>query len=173
MNLKKLLIIAFVSLFAVGIMLGSVEASHTFKRGGYKATFSNKEYNKVKNDPENMYYSVKQVKKGTKKYWYKTDKLNTYREYYDKNGKYKGWKYFIHTHHLYENKYCDAVVKEWQKTVKHKNSDGSYYVDYIDYEKYRFKKYKTPNKFIVLGKFGGKKIRAKLMTTYHDYGINM
>ena len=48
--------------------------------------------------------------------------------------------------------------------------DNSIY--YIDYEKYRFKKYKTPNKFIVLYKKGGK-VRAKLMNTYHDYGINM
>ena len=172
MNLKKLLIISIIALFTIGIMAGSVDAAHTFKKGGYTVKISNKEYNKIKNDPESMYYTAKKVKNGKSKYWYKTYKMNTWREYYNKNGKYQGDKYFIHANGIYNNKYYDKKVKDISKVVKHVNKDGSYYVDYIDYDKYRFKKTVTPTKYMVIYKAGGK-VKAKIMNDWSGHGINM
>lgn len=145
-NITKILIIALVSLFAIGIMMGTAEASHTFKKGGYKMTVSDKQYKKLKNTPSSSQnWIVKKVgTKIVKTYKYKTVKTETYRSYYDRNGYFKGSMTFTHHNGYWRNLNARYVGCSF-KTVKHYNSDGSYYVDEIEYNKWRFtKKVKKP-----------------------------
>lgn len=134
--LKKIIILIIIAIFAIGILCGAAEASHTFKKSGYKMKVTDKQYKKLKNSRN--YHIVKKV--GTKKiniYKYKTVKVETFRQYYDKYGAYKGCK--IYTHH---NGYWNNINAKWvgnsYKIIKHYNNDGSYYVDEITYEKWRF-----------------------------------
>ena len=98
MNMKKIIIITLITIFALGILCGAAEASHTFKKGGYKMKVTDKQYNKLKkSSPYSGYYIQKKVGKKTRKtYKYKTVKTETYREYFDKNGNYKGCRVFTH-----------------------------------------------------------------------------
>lgn len=53
MNKKTMLIIIILAIFCVGMTLGSVSASHTYKRGGYTFKVSDKTYSKIKEAKKN------------------------------------------------------------------------------------------------------------------------
>lgn len=145
-NITKILIIALVSLFAIGIMMGTAEASHTFKKGGYKMKVTDKQYKKLKNSKS--YDVVKKVgTKTVKTYKYKTVKTETSRDYYYRNGDYRGWKVYTH-HDGYWSNINARLVGCYHKKVTHYNSDGSYYVDTIEYEKWRFTKKTKKNVYM-------------------------
>ena len=76
MNTKKIIFLSILFIFIVGMTLAPASASHTFKVGKYKATVSDKQYNKLKKAKKNnKYYSVEVKTKNTykvKKYKYKT-----------------------------------------------------------------------------------------------------
>ena len=86
---KKMVLLIVLSIFIVGMVMGAASASHTFKKGKYKCTVSNKEYNKIKKGIE----VTKKV--GTKKVTkWKTKKMKTYESWVDSNGvlyKSKSW----------------------------------------------------------------------------------
>lgn len=76
MNTKKIIFLSILLIFIVGMTFAPASASHTFKVGKYKATVSDKQYNKLKKAKKNNgYYSVEVKTKNTykiKKYKYKT-----------------------------------------------------------------------------------------------------
>lgn len=173
-NITKILIIALVSLFALGIMMGTAEASHTFKKGGYKMKVTDKQYKKLKSsssfvDQNHAGYTVcKKVGTKTWKYYqYKTVKESTWRDYYDKHGNYKGFNKYTHHNGYWSNLNANLVGSSC-KTVKHYNSDGSYYVDEIRYEKWRFTKKNKYNVYMWVGKnravYGDNKLHVELWT---------
>ena len=91
-------------------------------------------------------------------------KTETFRSYYDKEGWYKGCK--VITHH---NGYWSNSKAKWvgcsYKTVTHYNSDGSYYEDEIEYDKWRFTSYKKVGIWMLAGKdarYGDSKIHVSL-----------
>lgn len=49
MNKKKILILVILTIFIVGMVMGAASASHTFKKGKYKAKVSDKTYKQIKN----------------------------------------------------------------------------------------------------------------------------
>lgn len=49
MNIRKIALITIIAMFAVGILCGAAEASHTFKKGGYKMKVTDKQYKALKN----------------------------------------------------------------------------------------------------------------------------
>ena len=166
LKMKKIIILSLICLFALGILCGAASASHTFKKGGYKMKVTDKQYKKLKKSKA-IYGKYIQKKVGTKKkakYTYKTVKTETFRSYYDKEGWYKGCK--VITHH---NGYWSNSKAKWvgcsYKTVTHYNSDGSYYEDEIEYDKWRFTSYKKVGIWMLAGKdarYGDSKIHVSL-----------
>ena len=47
--MKKIVLLTIIAIFAVGILCGAAEASHTFKKGGYKMKVTDKQYKALKN----------------------------------------------------------------------------------------------------------------------------
>jgi len=88
MNKKKILILIILTIFIVGMVIGAASASHTFKKGKYKAKVSDKTYKQIKNGKKIF---VKKVGTKTKKSTY-TKKIKTYDLWKEpkkiKNGKY-------------------------------------------------------------------------------------
>lgn len=156
MNMKKIALITLIAIFAVGILCGAAEASHTFKKGGYKMTVSNKQYNKMKKINDARAYSVtKKVGTKIKKvYQYKTVKTETFRSYFDKNGDYKGCRVFEHSKGYWGNLNAKWIGSNF-KTVKHYNSDGSYYQDDITYDKWRITKKVKKNVYMTVSYVNG------------------
>lgn len=139
-NITKILIIALVSLLALGILMGTAEASHTFKKGGYKMKVTDKQYKKLKNSKH--YVVSKKVGTKTKKYYqYKEIKTETYRTYYDKKGYYAGSRVFTHHNGYWGNINARWVGDDYEEWITY-NGDGSYYTDRIEFETWRFTKTK-------------------------------
>ena len=83
MNLKKLVIITLISLFALGVLCGTASASHTFHKGKYKLTVTDKQYKKLKTI--DRYEVFKKVGYKTKTiYKYKCVKVARIKIYKDK-----------------------------------------------------------------------------------------
>lgn len=163
MNFKKIIIITLISLFAIGIMMSAAEASHTFKKGGYKMKVTDKQYKKLKkSSPYSDFFIQKKV--GTKKVNKKVKvKTRVWRYYYDSNGEYTGCDIFD-----YNNKYFRSSKYTWcgatYKTVKHYRADGTLkYEDEITYSKFKYKTKK--NIWMLAGKdarYGDSKIHVEL-----------
>ena len=111
MNNKKLLVLIILAIFCVGMVIGTVSASHTFKSGKYKITLTDKQYKKLKKATNGDYYGV--TKKTGK---YKTYKVPKYKT--KKVTKYK-WKY---------KKVLTSEYWSW--------NGGSEWKDYNTWEKY-------------------------------------
>ena len=79
MNSKRLLVLLILAIFCVGMVMGCASASHTFHKGKYKVTVSDKTYNKIKKGKKIL---IKKV--GTKKVkkW-KTKKMKTFETWLD------------------------------------------------------------------------------------------
>lgn len=109
MQHKKFMIILILLIFTTGMIMGTASASHTYKKGKYKCTISNKEY-----------YQMKQGKVITKKvgykYKWKTKKMKTYESWYDSNG------------NLYKSKSW-SPYKKWGYNIKYIKSVWRYYDD--------------------------------------------
>ena len=161
MNMKKIVTITIIAIFAVGILCGAAEASHTFKKGGYKMTVTDKQYKNLKN--AGKYKTVtKTVTK--KKVSYKTVEKERYRSYYDNDG------YLYKTKTLFpadRPNYSGQAVKVSTYTKlmnKVVLDNGDYYQDEVVYDKWKFtKNYKVKVK---QKKFnGGYQITKKVGTT--------
>lgn len=166
MKLKKIIIITLITLFALGILCGAAEASHTFKKGGYKMKVTDKQYNKLKkSSPYSGYHIQKKVGTKTKNtYNYKTVRTETFRSYFDKNGNYKGCRVFTH-HKGYWNNRNARWVGSTYKQITHYNSDGSYFEDDITYDKWRFTKKVKKNIWMAAMKdarYGDSKIHVEI-----------
>ena len=86
MNIKKIMIITLISLFALGILCGTASATHTFHKGKYKMTVTDKQYQKLKTvDYYEVFKKVGYKKKVT--YGTKTVKLGYIKGHYNKKGK--------------------------------------------------------------------------------------
>ena len=166
MNMKKFLILTLITICALGILCGAAEASHTFKKGGYKMKVTDKQYKKLKrSSPYSGYHIQKKVGTKTKKtYKYKTVKTETYRTYYDKNGNYKGYRIFTH-HNGYWNNINARWVGNTYKYRTYYNNDGSYFEDEICYDKWRFTKKTKKNIWMAAMKdarYGDSKIHVEI-----------
>lgn len=166
MKMRKIITITLITVFAIGILCGAAEANDTFKKGGYKMKVTDKQYNKLKkSSPYSCYHIQKKVGTKTKNtYTYKTVKTETFREYYDKNGNYKGCRVFTH-HNGYWNKNNARWVGSTYKHKKCYNSDGSYYEYEITYDKWRFTKKVKKNIWMAAVKdarYGDSKIHVEL-----------
>ena len=64
------------------MVIGGADASHTFKKGGYKMTVSNKEYEKLKNTDCGYIYKKVGYKKYKVKYVSGHKKVKTYKKKY-------------------------------------------------------------------------------------------
>ena len=108
MNKKKILLAIIVSIFLVGMIIGTASASHTFKDKGYKYKISNSKYNKMKQDAkkeaekrskllghQSSAYASKHVKvsKTSKLYIAKNGKINKKYPKQTMNKAKNGWKY--------------------------------------------------------------------------------
>lgn len=108
MNKKKILLAIIVSIFLVGMIIGTASASHTFKDKGYKYKISDSEYNKMKKNakkqakkmskilghPTSAYdHKMVKVSKKSKVYIAKNGKLNKKYPKQTINKIKKGWKY--------------------------------------------------------------------------------
>ena len=119
MKYKKMIIILVLLIFTVGMIMGAASAGHTFKKGKYKCTVSNKEYNKIKKGWE----VTKKV--GTKKVTkWKTKKMKTYESWCDSDGL------------IYKSKYWNPYKKfgynaKYVKSVWKYYSDGDVCWDYF------------------------------------------
>ena len=111
MNNKRAIILLILSIFVIGMVMGAASASHTFKKGKYKCTVSDKEYKKIKKG----YEVTKKV--GTKKVTkWTTKKMKTYESWVDKNGV------------LYKSKSWNPYAK-WGYNIKYVKSVWKYYSD--------------------------------------------
>ena len=123
MDNKKILVLIILSIFCVGMVMGAASASHTFKKGKYKCTVSDKQYKKIKKG----YEVTKKV--GTKKVTiWTTKKMKTYESWIDSNGRlYKSKSWNPYKKFGYKAKYVKSVTKyyddgditwEWYKVPK-------------------------------------------------------
>ena len=135
MNMKKLLIISIIAIFMIGIMAGSVDAAHTFHKGKYKLTVTNKQYKKLTNGIADGYEVSKKVGFRWKKvYKYKTVKVGKIRSYYNNRDKLLGSK-------VIKNNYKKGkVIYQTSKFGKKHYTNTGYYQDWIFYKKIRYYK---------------------------------
>ena len=109
MNKKKILVITILCIFCIGMVMGAVSASHTFKKGKYKLTVSDKQYKKLKT--KDQYHVSKKVGTVKKTKWV-TKKVKTYETWIDSNGylyKSKSWNPYKKVG--YKAKYLKSVTK--------------------------------------------------------------
>ena len=113
-NKQKILIILILSIFIVGMVMGAASASHTFKKGKYKVTVSDKTYKQIKKGNK---YLVKKV--GTKKVTkWTTKKIKTHETWIDDEGNlYKSASWNPYKKFGYKAKYVKSETKYY--------SDGS------------------------------------------------
>ena len=114
MDKKKILIILVLSIFVVGMVMGAASASHTFKKGKYKVTVSDKTYKQIKKGDKVV---VKKV--GTKKVKvqkYKTKKVTKYKWKYKNVVTFKtvyNSDFSDCTYHDYNYKHNQYVKNGW------------------------------------------------------------
>lgn len=108
MKWKKFMIILILIIFTTGMIMGAASASHTFKKGKYKVTVSDKTYKQIKKGKK---YIDKKVgyKKVTK---WKTKKMKTYESWEDSDGNmYKSKSWNPYQKFGYDAKYVKSVWK--------------------------------------------------------------
>ncbi len=164
MNKKTMLIIIILAIFCVGMTLGSVSASHTYKRGGYTFKVSDKTYSKIKEAKKNkdglVPFKVKTNKHQTIKVpKYKTKKVSKYKWKYKKlkvsQEKYWDWEYKYYT---------DQTSNGWKcyKLTETDFEDGIPYTHYVHLKKKV--KYKATKKV----KTGYKKVKVPVYAIGHS-----
>ena len=141
MNMKKILTITILMIFVVGMCISAADAAHTFKKGKYKMKITNNQYNKLKKSkPSQFFYIFKKVgTKTVKTSQTKTVKTQTWRSYYDQNGRLTEYRKITHHKGYWENSNARWIGSKY-KTVKYYNYDGSYYEDEITYDTWRITK---------------------------------
>ncbi len=143
MKFKRMVLLLVLLVFISGMLLAPASASHTFKKGKYKVTISNKEYNIIKKD-KHITHTIKWTGKYKKVTTWKTKKMKTYESWIDSNG------------NLYKSKYWDPYKKfgykaKYVKSVWKYYDDGDICWDY-------FKVPKTVKKkvYMTVSYYGGK-----------------
>jgi len=150
MNKKKIIVIAILCIFCIGMVMGAASASHTFKKGKYKITISDKQYKKLKKYDG---YAISKKVGSVKKTKWVTKKVKTYESWVDSDGymyKSKSWNPYKKVG--YKAKYVKSVWKYY--------SDGDICWEY----------YKVPkkiNKPIYIGvihdsRYGDHKLHVEL-----------
>lgn len=166
MNMKKILAITILVIFVVGMCIGAADATHTFKKGKYKMKVTDKQYKKLKNSKPTAHgFIYKKVgTKTVKTTQTKTVKTETWRDYYDKNGRYTGCRIFTHHKGYWGNSNARWIGSNY-KTVRYYNNDGSYYEDDITYYKWRITKKTKKNIYMAATKhdlYGDSKIHVSI-----------
>lgn len=141
MNYKKIILLLILTIFITGMIIGATSASHTFKKGKYKVTISDKKYNKLKKNFKD--YHKKVGTKKTKK-WV-TKKVKTFETWTDSNGniyKTKSWnpynklgynaKYVKSTTRYYSDGSITWEYYKVKQTVKKSVYLHAYYVPHLD-----------------------------------------
>ena len=161
MNKKKILILIILSIFITGMIIGAASASHTFKVGKYKATVSDKKYNKMKTDAKKGKYVCTYLKTG---------KYKTYKEPKYKTVKKKVWKHktVCYSKLVFSDDWSDSnsydydISKYWKSWKwcgsKTKTSKDGHTIKY--YEKFKKKVTKK-----VKVKNGYKKVKKPIYIT--------
>lgn len=125
MNKKKLIIlILIITIFTIAMTLSPATASHTFKKGKYKVTVSDKTYKKIKNGQKTLKKKVDSKKKTR---WV-TKKVKSYETWIDSNGLiYKSKVWNTYQKYGYKGKFIKSVWKSY--------SDGDICWDYYKVKK--------------------------------------
>ena len=76
-----MVIILILLIFAVGMIMGTASASHTFKADGYKYKMSDKKFKAMKKHAKKYGSSVKKVKGSKVMYWTSIEKLKIGKTY--------------------------------------------------------------------------------------------
>lgn len=154
--MNKKLVILFLVFFIVGMTMGSVAASHTFKAGKYKGTISDKKYNSLK----------KKAKQGKAViYSFKTKQYKIYKEpkYKTKKVTTKKWKYkkVVSGDERWSRDWSDYTTKDYNTYDKYSKKGwtwyGSYYKTYDNghhvkhYDKFKKKVKVTTKKKVKVG----------------------
>ena len=130
MNSKKLIVILILAIFCAGMVMGTASASHTFHKGKYKLTVTDKQYKKLKKTEG---YAVCKKVGTVKKTKWVTKKVKTFETWVDSDGymyKSKSWNPYKKLG--YNARYVKSVTKYY--------SDGD-----ITWEYYKVpKKVKKP-----------------------------
>ena len=130
MNKNRLILAVLLSIFLMGMVLAPVTASHTFHKGKYKITVSNKQYKKLKKVDG---YAVSKKVGTVKKTVWVTKKMKTYETWTNSDG------------YIYKSKSWNPYDK-WGYNIKYVKSITKYYNDGdITWEYYKIpKKVKKP-----------------------------
>ena len=126
MNTKKLIVILILAIFCAGMVMGTASASHTFHKGKYKLTVTDKQYKKLKKTEG---YAVCKKVGTVKKTKWVTKKVKTFETWVDSDGymyKSKSWNPYKKLG--YNARYVKSVTKYY--------SDGDITLEY----------YKVPKK---------------------------
>ena len=139
---KKILLLIILSIFIVGMVMGAASASHTFKKGKYKITISNKEYNLIKKD-KRYTHTHKWTGKYKKVKTWKTKKMKTYESWIDSDG------------YLYKSKSWDPY-KKFGYNAKYVKSVWKYYSDGdICWEYFKVPKIVKKKVYMTVGYYNG------------------
>ncbi|WP_406533969.1 hypothetical protein [Methanobrevibacter sp.] len=158
MNKKKILILIILSIFIVGMVMGTASASHTFKAGKYKGTISDKQYKSLqtaKKKGKAKYITVK-----TKQY--KTKKVAKYKTVKTKKWLYKDIEDGYYTDDGAFHSVKSAAYKKYQKEGWTEFSSYSKTVDGKEKSFTKFGKKITTTKKV---KNGYKKVKKPIYMT--------
>ena len=132
---RKILLIAILSIFVLGICINGVTASHTFKVGKYKAKVTDKQYNylkKTEKQNKNGYVIAKTGKYyNYKKAVYKRKKVTTTK-----------WKYknVLDSEDIDKIENDDYTVKNYNGYTKYSNKGWTWYGSFTKTYKYNWGK---------------------------------
>lgn len=82
MNKRKLLILAILAIFCVGMVMGAASASHTYHKKGFKFKVSNSQYKKIKYVKKHSHASPSKMAKHKVFFKVKTNKVYVYKSGY-------------------------------------------------------------------------------------------
>lgn len=172
LNKKKLFILVLLSLFLVGIVMGTASAAHTIKYGKYKGTLSNSSFNKLK-ETYNGSGEYDQLSYCIKTKFYKKFKVHIY-----KNKKVKAYKWVYKYRKISVGHYYDNGDVEYDnyypKTPKGYKKCGTYikwnsqHTKVTNYNKYKKKVAYYKTKKVKTGKYKTVKKRIYLKVTANN-----
>ncbi len=133
MNKQKFFVLTILTIFCIGMTLGCATASHTYHKGGYTFTVSDKYYKNIQSAKKGDYSGDVSFKVKTNKY--KTVKVPKYKN--KKVTKYK-WKYkTVTTCYDYYDGYGNLINYKNGKSISKDLKNGwKYYSSYTTNSKY-------------------------------------
>jgi hypothetical protein len=124
MRWKKFMIILVLLIFTTGMLMGAASASHTFKKGKYKVTVSDKTYKKIKKGKK--YIDKKVGSKKVKKWKYK--KVLQSKDVWSSD-----WSDYTCKDYNIDKYWKNGWTYYGSKTIK--SSDGRVYKNYAKFKK--------------------------------------